>query len=301
MHVRISSLTILAAALLVGASSLAHAAPLTKKQLLLAALSIEDELPADIDFNLDNALPALELGTGWTASPTIAALALSPVPKTAISRSEAESAIARAIKSGYSLSTEADQLPAELNRSYAVSDSVSAALRTGFSSPVGDEMAFTAAAAETQVKLGRIAPALSWSWHTGVDMNLTATGTHAIESGPQFKMGGGPIALTLTPKVAHGFGANHDVAFAYAAGLKSELSKGVALGIEAFGATSDMAMAPGSALQSQRTSSGVYVGLDLTQQPKSDAGKFAVELGALADMSESKADWAGKVKAVFSW
>lgn len=301
MCVRNSSLGILAAALLASAATVAHAELLTKGQLQLAALIMADDVPEDIDFNLDGALPALEASREWSANTTLAALAVSPLPKTTILESEAHSAIARAIKSGYSLSTEADQLPAEMNRSYAISDRVSAAVRTGFSTPVGDEMTFTAAAAETQVKLGRIAPAISWSWNTGVDMSLTSSGANAIESGPQFKMGGGPIALTLTPKVAHGFGSNHDVAFAYAAGLRSELMEGVAIGIEAFGATADIAMAPGTALQSQRTNSGLYVGLDLTQQPKGDVGKFAIELGALADMSDSKTDWAGKIKAKLSW
>jgi hypothetical protein len=301
MRIRNSSLGTLAAALLASTAMVAHAEPVTKRQLQLAAVLVAEEFPADIDFVLDGALPALELNNGWGANTTIAALAVTPVTKTTISRSEAQSAIARAIKSGYSLSSEPDQLPAELNRSYVVSDHLSAALRTGFSTPIGDEMTFAAAAAETQLKLGRITPAISWSWHTGVDMTLQSSGANAIESGPQFKMGGGPIALTLTPKVAQSFGAHHEFAFAYAAGLKSELAKGVAIGIEAFGATADVAVAPGTALQSQRTNSGLYVGLDLAQQPKGDVGKLSLELGALADMSESKPDWAGKIKAVLSW
>lgn len=302
MRVRSSLLGLLAATLLAGAATVAYAEPATKGQLRLASLGLADEIPADISLELDATLPLPEFAAGWASNTTIAALSLVP-PKTTISRQDAQSAIARAIKSGYSLSTELDQLPVELNQGYAISDRLSAALRTGFGTPVGDEMTLSAAAAETRFALGQFVPAISWSWYTGVDMTLQSSGTNAVESGPQFRMGGAPLALTLTPKVAHSFGPHRgdDLAFAYAAGLKSELAKGVAIGIEAFGATADIAMAPGTALQSQRTNSGLYVGLDLTPQPKGDAGKFSLELGALADMSESKPDWAGKVKAVLSW
>ena len=298
-----SSLGILAAALLAGTATIARAEPAPTASFQIAALIPAEDLAEEIGLELDSSLSMSAGDVGRPPITTLAALASVAVPKTTISRQEAQSAIARAIKSGYSLSTEADQLPVEMSRGFAISDKLTAALRTGFNSPVGDEMAFTAAAAETRLALGQFAPAISWSWYTGVDMTLQSSGTNAVEAGPQFKMGGAPLALTLTPKVAHSFGPHRgdDVAFAYAAGLKSELAKGVAIGIEAFGATADIAMAPGTALQSQRTSSGLYVGLDLTPPAKSDAGKFAIELGALADMSESKPDWAGKVKAVLSW
>ena len=303
MRVCASSLGILAAALMAGSATIAHAESAGKGPFQIASLIPADDLAEEIGLELDSSVSLLAIDVGQHPTTTLAALANVAAPKTGITRQEAQSAIARAIKSGYSLSTEADQLPVEMSRGYAISDKLSAALRTGFSTPVGDEMTFTAAAAETRFALGQFAPAISWSWYTGVDMTLQSSGTNAVESGPQFRMGSAPLALTFTPKVAHSFGAHQgdDIAFAYAAGLKSELAKGIAIGIEAFGASADIATAPGTSLQSQRTSSGLYVGLDLTPQQKRDVGAFAIELGALADMSEAKPDWAGKVKATLTW
>ena len=166
-------------------------------------------------------------------------------------------------------------------------------------------MRLTAAGAETELSLGQIGPAIFWGWHTGVDMAVESSGRNAIEFGPQFKVGGDRLALTINPKLAHSFGAHDEgeVALAYAAGLKGEIAKGVALGIEAFGATSDIATVPGTALQTHRTSSGVYVGLGLLPQAISvlNASRFSLELGALADMREAQPDWTGKLKAALTW
>jgi hypothetical protein len=109
----------------------------------------------------------------------------------------------------------------------------------------------------------------------------------------------------LSPRVAHTFGTEHssDVAFAYAAGLKGTLAEGVALGIEAFGATSDIAAAPGATLQNYRTTPGLYVGLGLTpgQTSEPHGSKLSLEVGALADIKEAGPDWTGKLKAAVTW
>lgn len=267
-------------------------------------LSEESELLPELELELDASLAFLLPD----ASPAIGATASAPAPgspASAFSQREAQSAIARAIKSGYSVS--AEQLPAEMSRGYAVSDKFKADFRAGFNAPVGDEMQFTAAGADTLYNFGTLGPAISWGWRTGVDMSLQASGTNAIESGPQFKVGGEQLALTVSPKVAHSFGTGtthaNDVAFAYAAGLKSQIGQGVALGIEAFGATSDIASVPGTALQTHRSTPGLYVGLGLAPQPLGDpyGSKFSLELGAMTGTTEAPSDWTGKIKAAVTW
>jgi len=301
MSARSISLGILASALLAGTATITLAWPGKKE---LPRLEYETELPADLQLELDPSWPLfaaekepnIGIGAGPAASPAT----------TAFPAHNIQSAIARGIKSGYSLGATPDQFPAEMNRGYAVSNNLSTAIRAGFDAPVGDEMRFTAAGAEARYKLGHLGPAISWGWHTGLDMSLQAAGTNAVESGPQFKMGGDQLALTLSPKVAHSFGAHHeggDVAFAYAAGLKGEIVNGVALGIEAFGSTSDAASVPGTALQTHRSAPGLYVGLGMTPRPLGDplGSKFSLELGALTSMSETQPDWTGKLKAAVTW
>jgi hypothetical protein len=296
------SLGLLASALLAGAATTALAWSPKKERLNFEQV---EELPAELQLELDTNWPLLghdkQPSIGIGAAPSVAGAAA-----TAFSPQETQSAIARAIKSGYSVAATPEHFPAEMNRGYAVTNNFSTAIRAGFDAPVGDEMRFTAAGAEARYKLGHLGPAISWGWHTGVDMALQTTGTNAIESGPQFKMGGDQLALTLSPKVAHNFGPHNeggDVAFAYAAGLKGEIANGVALGIEAFGSTSDAASVPGTALQTHRSAPGLYVGLGMTPRPLGDplGSKFSLELGALTTMSETQSDWTGKLKAAVTW
>lgn len=301
MSARSISLGLLASALLTGTATTALAWSPKKERLNFEQV---EELPAELQLELDTNWPLHghdkqpSIGIGAVPSPGAAATAFSP--------QETQSAIARAIKSGYSVAATPEHFPAEMNRGYAVTNNFSTAIRAGFDAPVGDEMRFTAAGAEARYKLGHLGPAISWGWHTGVDMALQTSGTNAIESGPQFKMGGDQLALTLSPKVAHSFGPHHeggDVAFAYAAGLKGEITNGVALGIEAFGSTSDAASVPGTALQTHRSAPGLYVGLGMTPRPLGDplGSKFSLELGALTSMSETQPDWTGKLKAAVTW
>lgn len=296
------SLGLFLASLLAGASPAALAGPFD--QQATGAGTDEVGVEASLVLDLDPSLllePSKEspFGRGF-------ALAAPPaVTGPAFPADEAQSAIARAIKSGYSVAIEPEHFPAELNRGYAVTESFKAGIRAGFDAPVGDDMRLATAGAEARLALGQIGPAISWGWHTGIDMSVRHDGTSAVASGPRFKLGGDRLALTLSPKVAHTFGADHgsDVAFAYAAGLKSEIAKGVALGIEAFGATSDIAAASGTALQTYRTSPGLYVGLGLTPPQKGDpkASTLSLEIGALADMTETHPDWTGKLKAAVTW
>lgn len=303
MHVHKPSLGVLLAILLTGSAPLALAGSLDKAP----APSLDgDEAESDAALHLDFDFDWLPANPGPRA---ILKLDEQPVVPAAVPAhmraAESQSAIARAIKSGYSVGAEPDAFPAQLSRAYAVSPSLQAGMRAGFDAPVGDVMNLTTASAETRLALGHIGPAISWGWHTGVDMATQAHANSALASGPQFKVGGEQLALTLSPRVAHTFGAEHsaDLAFAYAAGIKGALAEGVALGIEAFGATSDIAAAPGATLQNYRTTPGVYVGLGLTPGVKAEpnASKLSLEIGALADIKENGPDWTGKLKAAVTW
>ncbi len=296
------SLGLLATSLLAGAATEALAGPPKKERL---NFDYAEELPADLQLELDPNWPlpdqAVQPSIGLGAAPSVPGAAAA-----AFSPQETQSAIARAIKSGYSVAAAPEHFPAEMKRGYAVTNNFSTAVRAGFDAPVGDEMRFTAAGADARLNLGRLGPAISWGWHTGLDMTLQTAGTNAIESGPQFKMGGDQLALTLSPKVAHSFGPQHeggDVAFAYTAGLKGEIASGVALGIEAFGSISDAASVPGTALQTHRSAPGLYVGLGMAPRALGDplGSKFSLELGALTSMSETQPDWTGKLKAAVTW
>ncbi len=303
MLTRELKLGLMAATLLGGVAPLALAEPLRKipSELEADGSTLQEEFllhmdPTWLTFELNKEAAWSNKPSSTTSTPGAGAF----------TRQETQSAIARAIKSGYSVGIEPEQLPAEMNRGYAVSDKFNASVRAGFDAPVGDEMRMTAAGVDARYSLGRLGPAISWGWNTGVDMSVQAgRGTHAIESGPQFRLGDDRLALTLSPKVAHSMGPHHegDVAFAYAAGLKSEISKGVSLGIEAFGSTSEIASVPGTALQTHRGSPGIYVGLGLlpTQMPDLNGSKLSLEIGALTGMSEANSDWAGKFKAAVTW
>jgi len=304
MRARNSSLGALLAILLTSAAPLALAGPLDKAPL--PALEAE-EADAEAALHL-NFVPEWQ-----SASPYLGPLfklddlsaVASAVPGAALPATEPQSAIARAIRSGYSVGAEPEAFPAQVSRAYTVSQSLQAGVRAGFDAPVGDMMNLTTASAETRLALGRMGPGISWGWHTGVDMTTHAQGNSALASGPQFKIGDDQLALTVNPKVAHTFGTGHgsDVTFAYAAGLKGALAEGVALGIEAFGATSDIGAAPGAALHNYRTTPGLYVGLGFTPGRKQEThgSQLSLELGALADIKEAGPDWTGKLKAAVTW
>jgi hypothetical protein len=294
------------ALLLAGASSVVWAEPRDADAPLFDAAEIERALESEVLFDIEPAWRPLE-PKDWFALPADASL---PTPRAASTATfgsdERQSAIARALKSGYSVGADPAAFPAEMNRGHAFTDSFKAGIKAGFNAPMGDDMMLTTAAVETQYSLGRIGSSMSWSWFTGVDMQTQSSSANAVAAGPQFKLGGDSLALTLNPKVAHTFGAHRadEVAFAYAARLKGELAKGVALGIEAFGTTSsDVAPAPGMSVHSYRGSPALYVGLGLMPPLNLDANasKFSLEVGALTGMTETDRDVTGRIKAAVTW
>lgn len=302
MAARTFSLGLLVTALMSGTATAAFAWPLNKD---LSQAELPDEPASELQLEYaplwaePDKQPAIgesSFGLGsLPTTPDAAAAAFSP--------RATQSAIERAIKNGYSVGATPDQFPAEMNKGYAITESFKTTVRAGFDAPVGDQMRMTAAGAEARLTLGQLAPAISWGWHTGVDMTLQETGTNAVESGPQFRFGSNQLALTFTPKVTHNFSQHHEgqTAFAYAAGLKGEVTKDVSLGIEAFGSSAETAVVPGTALQTHRTSPGVYVGLGLAPQPIGNDSKFSLELGAFTDVGETQPDWTGKLKAAVTW
>lgn len=302
MSARNFSLGLLVTALMAGTATTAIAWPLKKD---LSKVEIPDEPTTELQLEYDPswAEPGKQPAIG-ESSFGLGSLPTTPdAMSAAFSPRATQSAIERAIKNGYSVGATPDQFPAEMNRAYAVTKSFNAGIRAGFDAPVGDEMGFKAAGADAEITLGQLAPAISWGWHTGVDMTLQAAGTNAVESGPQFRFGSSQLALTLTPKMTHNFGQHHEgeTAFAYAAGLKGEVAKDISLGIEAFGSSAETAVVPGTALQTHRGSPGVYVGLGLAPQPIGNDSKFSLELGALTDLGETQPDWTGKLKAAVTW
>jgi hypothetical protein len=299
--------TALTIALFLAASSLPVVAePGDASTALFDAAAIERALETGVLLDIDPAWRPFEPENKLDPATRTTTAAPSDGAKPAFGADETQSAIARAIKSGVPVSTDPAALPAELNRGIAVTDSFKAGVKAGFNAPMGDDMLLTTAAVETQYSLGRIGSSMSWSWFTGVDMQTQPDGTNAVASGPRFKLGGEKLALTLQPKVAHTFGANQadEVAFAYAAGLKGELTQGLALGIEAFGTTSEVAApVPGMAVHSYRGSPALYVGLGLMQPLNLDANasKFSLEVGALTGMTETERDLTGRIKAAITW
>jgi hypothetical protein len=301
-----TTLTLLIGLLLAGTSMPVAAEPGDASLPLFDAAEIERALETGFLLDIDPAWRPFEPNNRYGAATDGTIAAPSDAKKPAFGADEAQSAIARAVKSGIPVSVDPAALPAELNRGLAFTDSFKAGIKAGFNAPMGDDMLLTTAAVETQYSLGRIGSSMSWSWFTGVDMQTQRDGTNALASGPQFKLGGEKLVLTLQPKVAHTFGPNHteDVAFAYAAGLKGELTTGLALGVEAFGTTSDVAPAvPGMAVHSDRGSPALYVGLGLTPPLNLDAGasKFSLEVGALTSTTDNTRDLTGRIKAAVTW
>lgn len=295
------------ALLLAGASSVVLAEPRDADAPLFDAAEIERALETGLLFDIEPTWRPLE-PKDWFAIPADANL---PAPRAATAPmfgpDERQSAIARALKSGYSVGIDPAAMPAVMKRGHAFTDNFSAGIKAGFNAPMGDDMLLTTAAVETQYSLGRIGSSMSWSWFTGVDMQTQTAGTNAVAAGPQFKLGGDTAALTFNPKVAHTFGATHhadEIAFAYAAGLKGELAKGLALGIEAFGSTSsDVAPVPGMSVHSYRGGPALYVGIGLMPPLNLDANaaKFSLEVGALTGMTETERDVTGRIKAAVTW
>ncbi len=138
-----------------------------------------------------------------------------------------------------------------------------------------------------------------------MDVKVQSTETNTLATGPLVKFGSDRLALTLNPKLEQTIGAKHDggVAFGYAAGLKSQFTRDVSFGIEAFGSQAATDAATDAAAQAQRMSQSLYVGIGLTPMQKSgaQASQFSLELGALANMTDTSPDLTGRIKAAVRW
>jgi hypothetical protein len=299
---------LLIALLFVGTTSPVVAEPRDASLPLFDAAEIERALETGFLLDIDPAWRPFEPESRFSPATSATPAVPSDAKKPAFGADETQSAIARALKSGYSVGADTAAMPAEMKRGLAVTDSFSAGIKAGFNAPVGDDMQLTAAAVETQYSLGRIGSSMSWGWVTGLDMQTQRDGTNAVSAGPQFKLGGDKLALTLKPQIAHTFSfgphRGEELAFNYAAGLKGELAKGLALGIEAFGATTnDVAPIAGMPSHSYRGSPALYVGLGLMPPVNLDANasKFSLEVGALTGMTETERDVTGRIKAAVTW
>jgi hypothetical protein len=217
--------------------------------------------------------------------------------------SEKSTGVAYEIKTGLPVGADPSQRPFEINKGYTFADGLKAGIKAGFDSPMGDDMRLTEASLETRLALGRLGPSISWGWFSGLDMRVQSTEINTVATGPLVKFGSDKLALTLNPKVEQTLGAKHEggVAFGYAAGLKSDVARGVSFGIEAFGSQAPTEI--DAAAQAQRMSQSLYVGIGLTPMQKDGAqpSQFSLELGALANMTEASPDLTGRIKAAVRW
>lgn len=219
--------------------------------------------------------------------------------------SEKSTGVAYEIKTGLPVGADPAQQPFEFNKGYTFADGFKAGIKAGFDSPMGEDMRLKDASLETRLALGRLGPSISWGWFNGLDMRVESGDTNTVTTGPLVKFGSDKLALTLNPKLEQTLGAKHDggVAFGYAAGLKSEITRGISFGIEAFGSHAATDPATDAAAQAQRMSQSLYVGIGLTPMPKGGAqpSQFSLELGALANMTETSPDLTGRIKAAVRW
>ena len=187
---------------------------------------------------------------------------------------------------------------------YGFSDRFKAGAKFAFDRPVGDSTLFSTAGIEGQLFLGKLAPAISVAWFTGLDVRVHRDETNTVVFGPLIKFGDDALSLTLNPLFEQTFGRNREdgIAFTYAAGLKGELREGLALGIEAYGSIPDLGDAPGTSFQEHRIGPVVYIDCDVhPARAGRGATKLALEIGAFVGLTEATPDLTGKIKAALTW
>lgn len=240
-------------------------------------------------------------------------LAVTPAPAWAgtfdvkgpeIERGEAEFGTNHSFKGGFPPNADRIRHSFEFSTSYAFTDRFKAGSKLGFDTPVGDSTQLSVVGVEGQVYLGKIAPAISLGWFTGLDVGVHRDETNTVVFGPLIKFGDDALSLTLNPLLEQTFGRNRDdgIAFAYAVGLKGALREGLALGIEAHGSIPDIGNAPGTDFQEHRIGPVIYIDREVSPARFGlGARKLSLEIGAFAGLTEATPDWTGKFKAALTW
>jgi hypothetical protein len=245
------------------------------------------------------------LGTVFLAAPVAAVLA-GPldVKGPEIEKGETEISTNHSFQSGFPANADRVRHSFELAVGYAFSDRFKAGAKLQFDRPLSDDTQLSTAGIEGQVFLGKLGPTIALAWFTGLDMRVHRDETSTLVFGPLIKFGDDALSLTLNPLFEHTFGRNREdgLAIAYAAGLKTELHEGLAIGIEAHGSIPDIGNAPGADLQEHRIGPVVYIDREVSPaRGGHGATKLSLEIGAFAGLTDATPDWTGKVKAALTW
>jgi hypothetical protein len=239
---------------------------------------------------------------GTTAIPAVAGPFDIKGPE--IEKGETEIATNHVFHSGFPANADRVRHSYELAASHAFTSYFKAGIKAGFDTPLGDSTRLSIAGVETQFYFGKIAPAISWAWFTGLDARVHRDETNAIVFGPLIKFGDDKLALTLNPLFERTFGANSEngLAFAYAVGLKGEVREGLAIGIEAVGSIPDIANAPGTSFQEHRIGPVLYIDREVAPaQEGRSAKKLSLEIGGYVGLTEATPDLTGRIKAALTW
>jgi hypothetical protein len=221
-----------------------------------------------------------------------------------VEKGETEFSTNHAFNSGFPTNADRVRHSFEFAVGYGFTDRFKAGAKLGFDTPVGDGTQISVAGIEGQFYLGRIAPAISLGWFTGLDVGVHRNETNTVVFGPLIKFGDDALALTLNPLFESTFGRNREegVAFAYAVGLKGALREGLAVGIEAFGTIPDIGNAPGTDFQEHRIGPVIYIDREVSPARSGQgATKLALEIGGFVGLTEATPDWTGKIKAALTW
>jgi hypothetical protein len=221
-----------------------------------------------------------------------------------IENGETEIATNHVFHSGFPANADRVRHSYELAASHAFTSYFKAGIKAGFDTPLGDSTRLSIAGVETQFYFGKIAPAISWAWFTGLDARVHRDETNAIVFGPLIKFGDDKLALTLNPLFERTFGTNSEsgLAFAYAVGLKSEVREGLAVGIEAVGSIPDIANAPGTSFQEHRIGPVLYIDREVAPAREGRAAKkLSLEIGGYVGLTEATPDVTGRIKAALTW
>jgi hypothetical protein len=207
-------------------------------------------------------------------------------------------------QSGFPVNADAVRYGLEIAAGYAFTSHIKAGIKGGFDAPVGENTRLSMVGLETQFYLGKLAPAISWAWFTGVDARIHREETSSVVFGPLIKFGDDKLSLTLNPLFERTFGTNSErgIAFVYAAGLKAEVRKGFALGIEAVGTIPDIGEVPSANFQEHRIGPVLYLEREVSPaQEGRSAKKLSLEIGTYVGLTDATPGWTGRIKAALTW
>jgi hypothetical protein len=221
-----------------------------------------------------------------------------------ITKGETEVATNHTLNSGFPAKADPVRHSFEFTAGYAFTESFKAGAKVGYDTHVGDNPRHTIAGVEGQYFVGKVAPAVTLAWFTGLDFRIHHGETNTLVFGPLVKIGNDSLSLTLNPLLEHTFGANRDdgLGITYAVGLKAAARQGLAVGIEAHGSITDVANPPGGHVHEHRIGPVLYFDRELSPATEGrNARKLSLEIGTFLGLTEATPDLSGKFKAALTW